>query len=52
VFLEGIQELDPNAAKSVQDLLQQSDVQFADFAPIMQLPVPAKSLVDWYAEDA
>ncbi len=47
-FVDGLQQLDSGALKSIEDILRDSDEQFAEFAPIMQLPVPARSLCDWY----
>jgi len=38
-------------APSIAQLLDEVDNQFAEFAPVLKLATPAKSLVDWYNDD-
>ena len=40
----------PKQAPAVQDLLAQVDEEFTEFAPVLKLSMPAKSLVAWYEE--
>lgn len=51
-FLTGLKQLAAASYDSVAKVLEQSDKTFEEFAPIMQLPVPSKSLLDWYQSDA
>ena len=38
-------------APSIVQLLDEVDHQFAEFAPVLKLATPAKSLVDWHNDD-
>lgn len=51
-FLEGLTRLIPAAAVSAEDLLQEADAAFTEFAPMMNLPVPERSLRDWISTNA
>jgi hypothetical protein len=39
-------------APSIAQVLGEVDDQFAEFAPVLKLATPAKSLVDWYNDDS
>ena len=45
VFVAGLNQLLPNG--NVIELLQQADTAFDEFAPLMNLPVPERSLAKW-----
>ncbi len=45
VFIAGLKQLLPNS--NLIELLQQADTSFGEFAPLMNLPVPERSLVKW-----
>ncbi len=40
----------PANGPAAQELLAQVDVEFVEFAPVLKLTTPAKSLVAWYEE--
>ena len=42
----------PRSAPAIEEALDETDKEFADFAPIMKMTVPEKSLVDRYNVDA
>jgi HD-like signal output (HDOD) protein len=44
------QRVRPANAPSVQELLAQIDQEFVEFAPVLKLATPAKTLVAWYEE--
>jgi HD-like signal output (HDOD) protein len=46
-FLAGLKRLASNCFDSLEKILVESDATFADFAPIMKLPVPDRTLSDW-----
>ena len=46
-FIAGINLLLPGGNGTVLELLQQADAAFDEFAPLMNLPVPERSLVNW-----
>ncbi len=48
-FLGSLQQLSATAVDSIATLLEESDRTFEDFAPTLQLPIPDRSLTDWYA---
>jgi HD-like signal output (HDOD) protein len=47
VFVAGLTQLLPSGSGTVHDLLKQADDSFDEFAPLMNLPVPERSLVKW-----
>lgn len=47
MFIEGLTQLLPNGNGTVLELLLQADNSFNEFAPLMNLPVPERSLVKW-----
>ena len=46
-FVEGLTQLLPANSGSILDLLKEADKSFDEFAPLMNLPVPERSLVNW-----
>ena len=44
-FINGIEKLLPGSASNLESILEQTDKQFTDFAPMMKLPCPPTSLV-------
>jgi HD-like signal output (HDOD) protein len=44
-FVAGLTQLLPNG--NIHELLQQADASFDEFAPLMNLPVPERSLTKW-----
>ncbi len=50
-FLAGLGLLITTSGDTVEKLLQESDKTFEEFAPIMKLPVPDRSLVQWLAAE-
>ena len=46
-FLSGLEQLSASAHQKVATLIAEADETFADFAPIMQVAVPQKTLADW-----
>jgi HD-like signal output (HDOD) protein len=51
-FEEYYQRVCPPGGPALSELLEQTDEGFADFAPVLKLSKPSKSLVDWYHEAA
>lgn len=49
VFIAGLSQLLPSGSCTVLALLQQADAAFNEFAPLMNLPVPERSLEMWIA---
>ena len=46
------QQVHPEQSVSVIELLEQTDEEFAEFAPVLKLATPSKSLVDCYGNDS
>ena len=46
-FVAGLNQLLPSGNGTVLDLLKQADISFDEFAPLMNLAVPERSLVMW-----
>jgi HD-like signal output (HDOD) protein len=44
-FIAGLEKLLPGASGKVNEILEQTDKQFTDFAPMLKLPCPPSSLV-------
>ena len=44
-FIEAFQKLAGGKGRTIDDIFNQVDQEFADFAPVLKLPAPAKSLV-------
>jgi hypothetical protein len=44
------EKIRPATAPSVVELLEQTDQQFTEFAPVLKLATPSKSLVDGFHE--
>ena len=51
-FEEAYEKVKPAGAPSARDLLAQTDKDFADFAPVLKITAPSKSLVDCYDQAA
>jgi len=49
-FLNALKKIGDAPFKAITKILAESDTTFEDFAPVMKLPVPDKSLTDWLAE--
>ncbi len=49
-FEAAYNQLKGHNGPSIPDLLAEVDVQFAEFAPVLDIAVPARSLVDCYQE--
>lgn len=47
-FCNGIRRIAPSSDEQIVKLLQECDVSFNEFAPIMKLSCPAKSLSEWF----
>ncbi|MEZ6135302.1 MAG: HDOD domain-containing protein [Pirellulaceae bacterium] len=51
VFMSGLARLSSSmSSASLETLIAEADATFADFAPVMKLPVPDRSLTQWFAE--
>ncbi len=50
-FIAGLTQLLPADSSPIAELLKQADAAFDEFAPLMNLPVPEKSLVNWIESD-
>lgn len=50
VFEQYYQKICPNSAPRLPDLLGKVDLEFAEFAPVMKLSIPKRSLVNCYEE--
>ena len=46
-FTAGLTQLLPAGSCSIVELIQQADAAFDEFAPLMNLPVPERSLANW-----
>lgn len=44
-FIAGLERLSPGSSAKVNEILEQTDKQFTDFAPMLKLPCPPASLV-------
>ncbi|MGN6133759.1 MAG: HDOD domain-containing protein [Aureliella sp.] len=49
-FLQGCAQLLPGSADLLPGLLQEVDAGFEEFAPILKLPIPQRSLSQWVTE--
>ncbi|GIW99100.1 MAG: phosphohydrolase [Pirellulaceae bacterium] len=49
-FLEQLRRISPDAAQRVEELFVEVDTAMEEFAPLMNLAVPAKSLRQWWHE--
>lgn len=49
-FEQAYQSLTSSGSPSVAQMLEQTDKEFADFAPVLKLSTPAKSLNEYYTE--
>ncbi len=49
-FCEGLTQLLPEGSISIPELMRQADEAFDEFAPLMNLPVPERTLVKWIEE--
>ncbi len=47
-FEAGWQRLTNNSTQPVVQIIAEADATFAEFAPIMKLPIPQKSLAQWF----
>ena len=52
IFTAAFTRLKPAGGVSVSEILAQVDHEFSDFAPVLKLATPAKSLVAWYDQPA
>ena len=48
-FLAGLTRLLPENLESVDNVIRDADLAFEEFAPVMNLPIPERSLADWIA---
>jgi HD-like signal output (HDOD) protein len=46
-FIVGLQRLLPDSASTLESIIKEADVAFEDFAPVMNLPIPQRSLTEW-----
>ena len=51
-FCNGLQQIAPSTHEQIQALLAESDASFEEFAPIMKLALPSKSLQDWFKQQS
>ncbi|MEQ1825614.1 MAG: HDOD domain-containing protein [Pirellula sp.] len=51
-FLDGIETVSANRAFDLASILEAADAAFEEFAPILKIQVPEKSLTDWLAESS
>ncbi len=51
-FCTGLQQIAPSTNYQIQALLAESDASFEEFAPIMKLALPSKSLQDWFKQQS
>ncbi|MEA1950478.1 MAG: HDOD domain-containing protein [Planctomycetota bacterium] len=49
LFDKYYRKVKPSSAPAIEDVLRQTDKEFADFAPIMKMAVPEKTLADRYS---
>ncbi|MCC7338787.1 MAG: HDOD domain-containing protein [Pirellulaceae bacterium] len=47
-FLAGLTRLAPQATEKIEEILAEADATFAEFAPIMKLAIPERSLTEWF----
>jgi len=47
-FEAGWKQLVPGGSDSIEKVIAEADATFAEFAPIMKLPIPDRSLVQWF----
>lgn len=50
VFFNGLQRVAQASYDSIDKILAESDEAFKEFAPMLNLPIPSKSLVDWFQD--
>lgn len=48
-FLAGLLRLNPQGVEKVESILLEADITFGEFAPIMKLAIPERSLTQWFA---
>ncbi len=46
-FLAGLSRLLPESVATVEKIIGDADLAFAEFAPVMNLPIPERSLAEW-----
>ncbi len=51
-FLAGVAKLKLNAGSGIESILAEADAGFVEFAPVLKLAIPEKSLSEWYAAEA
>lgn len=51
-FCSGLQQIAPSSNEQIQALLAESDASFEEFAPIMKLALPSKSLQEWFKQQS
>jgi HD-like signal output (HDOD) protein len=51
-FIEGLSRLLPKDVASLETILRDADTSFQEFAPVMNLPIPERSLTDWTSSTA
>lgn len=51
-FLMGLSRLLPKTISTMESIIRDADMAFEEFAPVMNLPIPEKSLSDWAAVEA
>lgn len=51
-FCKGLQQIAPSTNDQIQALLAESDASFEEFAPIMKLALPSKSLQEWFKQQS
>lgn len=49
-FEAGWKQLVPGGSDSIEKIIAEADATFAEFAPIMKLPIPDRSLVQWFQD--
>lgn len=50
-FLAGLAKLKLTCGSNIADILTEADASFVDFAPVLKLAIPEKSLSQWFAAD-
>lgn len=50
-FLAGLAKLQLTCGSNIADILTEADASFVDFAPVLKLSIPEKSLSQWFAAD-
>ncbi len=51
-FQAGVARLKLSPGSTIECILAEADASFVDFAPVLKLAVPEKSLCEWYAAEA